>query len=58
MNRFAILLLLAAILVPSMLGYVKKSRELSQKYEEQTTQDWSYGDYEDDYEYDYDYDFD
>lgn len=56
MNRFAILLLLAAILVPSMLGYVKKSRELSQKYEEQTTQDWSYGDYEDDYEYDYDFD--
>lgn len=43
MRKFSILFLLFAILVPSMLGYVKKSKEAQVRYENTIT----------DYEYDY-----
>lgn len=42
MSKFLILLL-AAILVPSMLGYVKASREVQAKYEDYSTS--AYDDY-------------
>lgn len=42
MRKFSILFLLLAILVPSMLGYVKKSKEVQMKYEDEVT---AYDDY-------------
>ncbi len=45
MRKFSILFLLFAILVPSMLGYVKKSKEVQARYEDTIT----------DYDYEYDY---
>lgn len=48
MNKLLILIL-AAILVPSMLGYVKKSKEAQARYEE-----YSSSAYDDDYAYSFD----
>ncbi len=46
MRKFSILFLLLTILVPSMLGYVKKSKEVQMRYEDTVT---AYDDYEDNY---------
>lgn len=44
MNKFLIIImLLAAILVPSMLGYVKKAKEVQSRYEDYSSS--SYDDY-------------
>lgn len=43
MNKFIIIMLLAAILVPSMLGYVKKAKEAQSRYEDYNSS--SYDDY-------------
>lgn len=44
MNKFAfILMLLAAILVPAMLGYVKKAQAAQERYED------TYSSYSDEY---------
>lgn len=49
MHKFAIILILAAILVPSMIGYVHKAKEAQASYED---------DYSTYYDEDYDYSFD
>ena len=48
MHKFAFILILAAILVPSMLGYVKKSREVQERYESAISSDEYYA--EDEYD--------
>lgn len=37
MQKFSIILIILSILVPSMLGYVKKSRDVQEMYENNTT---------------------
>jgi len=50
MHKFAFILILAAILVPSMLGYVKKSKEVQARYEEKAATIEDYYDEYDSYE--------
>lgn len=51
MHKFAIILILAAILVPSMIGYVKKSKEVQARYEDTVI----YEDYYENDEFGYSY---
>ncbi len=51
MHKFAFIMILAAILVPAMVGYVHKAREVQERVDEKAV---SYDEYYDEYDYDYD----
>lgn len=46
MHKFAFILILAAILVPSMIGYVSKARAVEERYESAVSSDEYYDEYD------------